>query len=312
MGAEAKIELKTPIGIKEINKDNFAESMQNLRDILLPGMPIMIRQYDQHQLSIHSETVLFYSGGNLSDEGIFDIQKGKINFPYLHVDKEKPTSYWVYRQNEKDLDKFKLCIPETWTGTTYNENTFSPRGPSTELTFGGSGTEEVVIGKNLSRQFPDAVYALKFVGDAVPFRLDSFYSQEYQSIIEKEKITDEQKRRLAKRITLGACMNLIKEAAQEIKTDLIGGIVARQVESYIDGTEGFRKDSYPIDGKDYIIQEMPHPCRRVAFVKTENVGGACILPFNRKMKNIVELAFSEDMIRKYYPYGMPEKKKVVK
>ena len=78
------IELATSKGKSEINGENFAESMQRLENMLEPGTPVMFQKYRSNNLSMgggrHAQRLLFFSGGKLSREGVFNLQKGKRNF----------------------------------------------------------------------------------------------------------------------------------------------------------------------------------------------------------------------------------------
>jgi len=305
-----QIELKMPTSIAKIDKDNLAQNIQKIKNVLKPGMPVLIQQYDiHHMVRENNETALFFSGGNINEEGVFDIQKGKINFPYASINQIDSNiyKYFIHLNWNSTLTNYKIEIPHTWQNKTYNENTHSPAGPSEGISIHSEGTEEIVIGEFLKQQFPEAVKALKFTGDAVRFSLDSFYSDQCYGIEEKEDTFNKEKQAMIRKFThLRASMNLIKEAAQELEMGSLSSIVARQLKRYQNIEKFFEIDGYPINSEDYLVDETAHPYNRVAFVKTESVGGIYILPFNKTTEEIVDLAFSSDMIRKHYPHGMRE------
>jgi hypothetical protein len=312
------IELATSKGKSEINGENFAESMQRLENMLEPGTPVMFQKYRSNNLSMgggrHAQRLLFFSGGKLSREGVFNLQKGKRNFSYVTINEKDSTSYQVVHHWQEALDNHRLSVPKSWTMRQYNEGTFSPAGPSEWNSFHSAGTEEIVVGDILTEKFPDAMHALRFGRDAVYFDLHSFYSMQSYLVTEigdkgirgeQESQRETQTHRIA---CLRACMNLINEAEREIG-EYHNSVIAKHVGWFRDGTQRLRDGGHPVDDRDYLVQELSHPSRSVAFVKTGKgikYGETYILPFSEKMDNIVELAFSEDMVRKHYPHGFKD------
>ena len=83
-------------------------------------------------------------------------------------------------------------------------------------------------------------------------------------------------------------------------------LIAKHVGWYREGVKIFRVDGHPVAGDDYLVQELSHPSRRIAFVKTGKgirYGETYILPFNDSIDRLVEFAFSEGMVKKHYNHG---------
>jgi len=289
-----RIELTTPEGKTEIKEENFVEYMQKLDNLLEPGIPVMFQKYTRNGLNggkgKPTERILFFSEGHLnraedlSIEGVFNLQKGKRNLSYVMNNKKDTTSYQIVHSWKKELDNYYL-------NPVHNTK-----------------IKEIVIGDILDEQFPDELRALRFAGEAVYFKLHPFYSN--QNYLIKEigdegnhgKQETKRERQTHEIACLRASVNLLKEAERELGENK-EALMVNQIGWFSQGTKNFGGDKYPIDDGDYLIY---HPNSIVAFVKTGKgvgYGETYILPVSEKMDEVVELAFSEDMVKEHYPYG---------
>lgn len=247
----------------------------------------------------------------MDNDGIFNLQKGKRNHSYAIVSDKEPASYQLVRHKHERMDNHKANIPQSWTIKQYNEGTFSSAGPSEWHSSHRAGTSKIVIGKTLEEMFPDALKAIRFASDALYFDLHTFYSMPNYLVTEigdevKQSGSEILRTSVSHRLTcLRACMNLLNEANTEIGA-YHNPVVANHVGWFHNGMNQLRADGHPVEGRDYLVRELSHPSRNIAFVKTEKsiiFGATYILPFNENVEKIVELAFSESMIKKHYPHG---------
>ncbi len=305
------IELVTAEGKTDVTEENFADSMQKLENMLKPGMPVLIRNYTHFNVFSqpkHAREMLFFYGGELKwqgkRQGELTVQKGKRNFVVTFVNGASPEKYQIARSiYKKPTESFG--VPHRWEEEVYNEGTFSPAGPSIWTTVHRAGTESIVVGDALNDRFPNAIRALRFAGDAVYFKLNGFYSgpniiTEIGASATSEQ--GEQRDSLTRRMAcLNAVMNLLKESERIVDPhhDNWRFMEAAQVGWYASTIQDELTAGYPVDKEDY--------CLGVAFVKVEKgifPGEAYILPAREKMDELVELAFSEEMVRKHYPHGL--------
>ncbi|MBW2990894.1 hypothetical protein KY348_04265, partial [Candidatus Woesearchaeota archaeon] len=89
----------------------------------------------------------------------------------------------------------------------------------------------------------------------------------------------------------------------------------RQIGFFQDGVEYYRDElGYPVDEDDYVVDDMMHPHKKIAFIKV-GVGGmygrTYIHPCYKTegAEETVRKAFSKDMIKKYFPAGIREEEK---
>ena len=303
------IEVATPKGKSEITEKNFSESIKTLEDILEPGTPVMLQNYDSSSLRRHSQRHkttrwFFFSGGRINNSGHFNLQKGKRNFSCVRMSNDYINRYQIMHLRNKMSDTLEISSPKGWRTRQYNEGTFSPAGPQEWYSNHSSGTEKVVVGDTLEEQFPITMNALKFARDAFYFNLHPFYSNPNYLVtemrdkgirVERERQPSEQTNRIT---CLRACINLITEAEKELEV-YREPVKARHLGCFRD------RPAHPVEDTDYIIEELAYPGKKIAFVKTGkgSLGETYILPFSDKNNEILELAFSEDMIKKHYPYG---------
>ncbi len=313
-----EIKLTTILGRTRINKDNFAESMRSLEKILRPGTPIMFQNYHSSSLHFggrHAQRILFFSGGRLSKKGVFNLQKGRRNFCYAQISEKDPAAYDIIIQPDEELNGYNIKVPRSWTRQQYNEETFSPAGPHLFSSLHSEGTEQIIAKDSLARRFPDAMRALRFARDSVYFNLNSFYAVQNHEITEigdtrpdceQEKQRSLQTNRIA---CVRAVMNLLTEATREIEIHL-ESLVTHQIGWFSCRARSFRAQRYPVDDDDYLIQATSQPYKDVAFVKIGGgmfAGEIYVLPVSRDMDQLVERAFSADMVKKHYPHGCKEK-----
>ncbi|MCK4730437.1 MAG: hypothetical protein KAT28_03910 [Candidatus Aenigmarchaeota archaeon] len=292
------IELITSEGKSEIDGENFIEYMQKLDNLLEPGTPIMLQKYTNglnKGRGRPAERILFFSEGNLNrdsngdlnKEGVFNLQEGKKNLSYVMINEKDQTSYQIVYSHKKELDNYNL-------NPIHNTR-----------------INEIIVGDILTEQVPDAMSALRFAGDAVYFDLHPFYSRQNYLIKEigDQGICGEQETKRERQTHEIACLrasiNLLKEAGREIGK-YKGALVANQVGWFSDGTKNFGENKYPINAEDYLVHHPTYPNKMVAFVKTGKgvrYGETYILPVSKKMDDVVELAFSKDMIKEHYPHG---------
>jgi hypothetical protein len=310
-----RIKLITKEGESEITKDNFVESMQRLENMLKPGTPVMFQNFswnDHPWGAKYIDRILLYSGGKLSSEGIFNIQKGKRNYVYATISKDDPNSYRFVHQGDELLYNNGLVTPKTWTSRESNEGTFSSAGTVEWTSFHKAGTTQLVIGDILNEQFPNALNELNYVRDAIYFNLDGFYSVQNYLITEigdigprgeKEQQRTDQTHRIA---CVRACVNLLGEVKREVE-QINNPLIVNQTGWYRDGAEPLRKMGLPIDNQDYIVKELQYPGKIVAFIKVGKgiaFGETYILPHREEVEAMVERAFSEEIVARYYPHGL--------
>lgn len=308
------INLATEKGETTITKENFSDSLGALEQMLEPGMPVIIQNFSWNSLAYgggrRNQNILFFSGGHVSKKGVFDLEKGKRNFSCVQVYKNDHESYRVINALSSELTNYTLAVPSNWTANQYNEGTFSRLGGVSWQSLHSAGTEKIFVGRNLLEQFPEAFRALQFARDAIRFELNPFYSHQNKLIhYEGEKINDEKEKQRTRETTRIACLrasaNLLVRADHELT----------QEDSFFNVTEigcsskdlqRFREKGYPVEKQDCIVYEISHPYRAIAFVKTNNisfVGEVYVLPYNEQSEEIVKLAFSNDFVKKYYPFG---------
>jgi len=318
------IKLTISTEVREINEQNFQTSLETIAAQLTPGTPVMLQNYSSSDLGLtrgkHIHNILFISDGYLHPHGTFSHQKGKRNFAFItsgykHFQEYQIVHHW---QEQLELDNNRLTIPHDWTREQYNEGTFSRSGPELWLSSHSAGTEEIIIGDQLKDRFPEAIDALKFTQDAIHFTLHPFYSHlGYLTTKIGDKSTpegnlkkDAREREARDLACLKAVVNLIAEANYEQSDRTFNHVHADQLGWYHEGGKYLRAKGVPVNDTDYLVREIMHPQRNLAFVKLSKgmtVGETYILPAS-KMDQIVESAFTEERIKKYYPYGKDEKK----
>ena len=298
----------------EITKENFADSIKKIKKELEPGMPVMIHNYSHSSLSMSRNSdrrYFFFSGGNLSEKGYFDIQKGSRNSGYIDMDKEKDDSYRIALKNEDDAGIF-LSLPEFWTHEQYNEGTFSSSGPETWHSHHSAGTKTALVGRDLEDKFPGAFNALRFIMSSTRFQLPIPYARQEYLITEigDSNLNHEEEKRdsLTHRIArVRAALNLLELAGSELK-EFSDNLCARQVGWFHEGVQRFREKGYPVNSEDYLIFKCcnPNEERNIAFLRTEGVqryGEMFILPYNQGKEKLIEHAFSDENVNKLYPAG---------
>lgn len=317
--------IKLTIGTEqsEINEQNLQTSLETIAAQLTPGTPVMLQNYSSSDLGLtrgkHIHNILFISDGHLHPHGTFSHQKGKRNFAFITSGYTNFQEYQIVHhwQEKLELDHNRLTIPHDWTKEQFNEGTFSRSGPERWLSSHSAGTEEIIVGEKLLEKFPDAINSLKFAQEAINFKLNPFYSHlSYitTQIGDKSGSTGMAQQSLRERQScdlacLKAVANLIGEAHQELSEFSFGGLSTDQLGWYREGGKYLRAKGIPVDDKDYHIHEISHPRRNLAYVKVGKgliFGETYILPA-RNMDKIVESAFTEERIKKHYPYGMEQK-----
>jgi len=106
---------------------------------------------------------------------------------------------------------------------------------------------------------------------------------------------------------VNAVLNLLEQPVQD-SSKFISHLEAVEVGLYTHGVESIRKQGFPVDSKDYIIKELQHPSRTIAFVKVgmgSYYGETFVLPA-KNMDAIVIYALSKENIKTYYPQGLRE------
>jgi len=119
--------------------------------------------------------------------------------------------------------------------------------------------------------------------------------------IAQENSRDEETHEIA---CVRAALNLLYEPSRD-STKNNNVLQAIELGLFRNGVEAYQEKGYPVDKKDYIIKEIQHPNRTIAFVKTGKgiaYGDMYILPA-KNMEDIVKAAFSVEHVKKYYPYG---------
>jgi|GEM_PF-5231811 len=180
-----------------VNEKNFADSMQKLEKALRPGIIMFVQNYNKDDfgsLTIprkHYDTKIFSYGDTLDGKILMDAdKKNKVYITLDDVNKKAFGSFYNINYLPKDQTAdIQIILPAFWTGTAYNEGTFSPAGGTSWSTFHWAGTEKVIIGDKLLELFPEAVNALKFVQDAQHFELHQTYSRPNHYIFKKDDTT---------------------------------------------------------------------------------------------------------------------------
>ncbi len=304
------IELLIAEDKSEITKENFADSVEQIRGALKPGMPVMVHNYSRSSLNYtrgNEARVLFFSGGSLDDNGKFNMQEDTNSF-YVDMGKEDNSSYMIKQASDGLVG---MGLPNIWTQEQYNEGTFSPEGPSRWTSTHESGTRRVLIGEHLAQEFPDAFNALRFAVNSTHFYLPIPYARQKYLITDIGERTGEdfEKDKLTHRIArIRGIMNLLELAIDQTKefTDPFP-LSASQVGWYRNGVEYFREQGYPVNAEDYLINKGVKPSkeRNIVFIKTEGTlqyGEMYILPYGER-KSLVELAVSDGVVGKIYPAG---------
>ncbi len=296
-----KIKLMTGAGEESIDEEN----MEKIGEYIESGTPVMLQQTSRSNSWLcrteESRKILFISDGTLRKDGYFSINGGRKNFCYAIIGMDN-RRYQIVNNGEALL-KEKITPPETW------EIQEDPNSPPSEYNISRrrEGTELIVIGDILAEQFPDAMYALEFAGDAVYFRLDPFYSMQDTVILETDGIIygRQTQREIdsVRRNCVGASMNLIEEALKHLKKHN-GKLKAREIgaEYNIDMIREYQ--TYPVCEGDYLILDGKGV--EIALLKTgkgEIPDETYILPCSDEMDDIIDLAFSGEMIERHYPHG---------
>ena len=305
----------------DINGKNYSEVMQTIDNIIEPGTPVLLQNFSWSGMGSGipgkiTKKILFLSGGHLSSQGVFNLEKGKKHHIYININininSNNQEDYRIVKcHNHGSLDQHKLKIPHSWTRDQHNEGTFSPAPPQNWKSSHKAGTEKLIIGDQLIEQYSDALFSLMFSRDAIKFNLNPFYGQPFYLVTEKDinQNGEEKRKDIATRgVNLTACMNLIKKANKEIN-DYWDAITASQIGYFNEGVKRFREQKFPVDEKDYLIKELSHPRRTLGFIKINQGvirGENYILPLNEKMEELTELAFSDEFVKKFYPYGFKD------
>jgi len=305
--------LVTGEGEINIDFDNFGEAMQRLENMLDPGTPVMFQTSSSSDFMKggSSESLLFISGGKLSLDGFFNLQKGKRNFSYGSIDENGQNRFKLINNGGQTLNNCNLTASRNWlVDSCGKEDLFSGFGDRSF--FDNIKTNKIVIGDILNEQFPEEMRVLKFGRDSVYFNLHSAYSMQNSLVSseERERLSDNEKYLIdkedSKKMCLRACMNLINEAERQIG-DYTNLVSARKVNLFVDKVQDLRMRGYPISEEDYFISQLSHPKNGIGFVKTGvgmQYGETYILPFSDKMDSVVEFAFSDENVGKFYPYGL--------
>ncbi len=306
---DGTITLVTPERQSEINAHNYADSLQDLNNMLAPGTPVMFQRHNEHG----SRKLLLLSGGGLSQDGTFDVQKGKRNYVYASINEDDSDVYKISRLNDGKLAHYRLEVPHSRRGEDESDHSFSPEDPGAVASF-----HEVVMGNKVIREFPDVINALQFAGDAVHFKLDQFYSRPLYLTFEKgdAEANWQREKRAHNDACLGAVLNLMREAVEidirkkdaaatsyaQVSTETYGPISATQLDLYKDQGEEFSGCGLPVDLKDYLLQVSTK--KKLAFVKVgkgDGFGETYVLPAEDELNELVGFAFSDDFVKKFYP-----------
>lgn len=311
------ISVKTSRGEGSVDEGSFRGFLRDISRKLKSGMPVMFLNYSQNNIcgrNRYAQRYLFFSDGELSSDGVFGVEQGNRNFNYLTINENNPDSYQLVKHWKGQLDNHPISVPRNWTVNQYNEETFSPAGGSSWISNHSGGTEEVIVGKWLEKKFPSAITALRFARDAVFFHLPQVYSMQNYLITETgDKDTrnenEGQRTKQTSRVAcVRACLNLLNEAERELE-GYHGGLVARQAGWYNGGAKEIRdRLGYPVDDSDFVVGQISHPSKTLAFVKCEGVfqyGDIYILP-TKKNQGLVEHAFSKKKVKRFYPHGLDD------
>jgi hypothetical protein len=193
-----------------------------------------------------------------------------------------------------------------WSGISWwwNEGTFSPAGGQLFPQLQQGGTVEIVIGDSIRKDFPQAVGELEFARDAVQFELSSKYVSSDRILLSGDIRTKKDARvQQFQRVTcVLAVKNLLEQALKATdpsfnpRSDFVD--IAEFAYWEKASMDAWRK-KYPkihLNDTDFTIHRVKGDF--LAFLKIKNYQ-TYILPVDTNA--LVDLAFSEEMVKKIYP-----------
>jgi hypothetical protein len=290
-----------------VTKNSFADDMRMLEERLEPGIPVLVQSFTWNDATLggnfYVRRKLFFSDGTL-EEGVFGIQKGKRNVAFANLG-EDPSQHSLHYPVTEAGGTIKVSFPGSWTMPQCNEGTFSNTGPHYWTSHHSSGTESVVIGRNLTEHYTDALLALQFARDAVRFKLDPFYAMQGYLVTEigdggGNQARDQRRTQGHRLASLRATQMLVREARRELE-DRYEAIEIGQLGWWRSGAQPWQESGYPLHDTDYIIVGN-NPRKVIGFVKVDGAD-TYFLPKDG-CDALVELAFSPEHVKKFYPYGM--------
>jgi hypothetical protein len=308
----------------EINKENASTYIEQISGLLEPGTPIMIKSYSHSDLPMtrrSSESAyLFLYGGEVTDNGKLTMQKGKRNYVYVsaHGRDEKKYDYDIIVE-KNGVFVHGPSLPQLNRNEDVHKPCFSTAPPSVIRWLSGGGTSEILVGDQVKEDYPDLYNALLFGGDAIHFKLPTFYSRPGYLISNINKRKDPESK-YYNIVAVTLLRNLFQETAKDknfktpvkfsknIKEDRgIKTLQAWEVGEYRE--KAYRKeDNLPLDKEDFIIFELGHPNRTIAYVKPNKglgvAGESFIYPSRSKAGQLVELALNPKNLEKYFPHRL--------
>lgn len=305
----------------EVAKKDFKESMKRLEGLLEPGIPMMVEEKSWTDLSMGyrgTDRHLFFSDGKILDGNKLVSRNGKRNRAFAMCSGENNNfqSYQLVTRTDPNLESAKLSVPSFWTMKQFNEGTFSPAGPVEWESCHSGGTSLVMIGKKVEEQFSEALDAVRFVEKGIAFELNPFYSMPGYLIttngLNREE-NDLREREASKLVGVAAVKKLAEQASRELcdKKKMerpYEALLSTQLGWWRSGSKPSRDDGYPVNDRDYLLYELSHPGRRVAFVKVgEGIcyGNIFVLPC-KGAERVVDLALSKEFVREYFPVGIKD------
>jgi len=296
-----------------VDEKNFDASLKRLQSAIKPGTPVLIRNLEyNHAVSFSNnvQDIVFLSGGSIKD-AVLKVKQGKRAYGRAHVSPEDPASYnLVATPHPLWGDSARIHLFHSSQEKQYNEGTFSPAGGYAYYTQRGSGTQLVVVGDEVQRMMPDVLHAVRFVSDAVYFKLPSDYLPSSNDITAfkedkgQQRMLDAQIHQLA---CAKAARQLVGKAASELLQDYPDGVYAQRLDSSPDNIPRLRAEGFPVDSQDFALIELGHPRRILAFVKADHVtfrGEMYVLPTRPECRKVIEHAFSSKMVETIYPHGI--------
>ncbi len=263
-----------------------------------------------------SRKLLLLSGGGLSQDGTFDVQKGKRNYVYASMGENDSDTYRIAKLKDETLMHYRLEVPPRGSKEQQKDSFLSDAVTSSH----GAGSTMVVVGDKVVEDFPGVINALQFARDAVYFELDQFYSRSYYLVFEKGGAEANRQREMQVHddTCLGVVLNLIREAIEvdnnqkdamaksyaQVNIEMYGPISATQLDFNKGLGDDLRERGFPVDPKDYIVRVNSR--KDLAFVKVgkgDGFGQTYILPAKDELSDLIESAFSGDFVKQFYPYG---------
>ena len=302
-----------------LSKETVLEFQNQLSDLIVQDTPILIKSssYNGASMRVDKSSVakhILISDGDFDTKQKFIPRKGKRNAVYaVSHNKENFDDITLVPCWAEGQEATHLTMP--WFNLQRQESctSFSRGPPNVWHTQHAGGTDEIIIGEEVEKEHCDILQAIKFAEEAFVFTLPHFYANLDHAIkLDKDTWDDRAKQReVTKNNVLTAALNLIEEAHDELNVTgrNFGHFNIHTFKRFADESKESLLEKYPLSDDDLVIREGMHPGTIFGFLKLEKgrfSNELFALPYEEKYPEIFELAFSEDMLRKYYPHGAPK------